>query len=253
MTEVAFWNGLLVGWLLLPGPVFALLFYIPAPYGRHTRVGWGPTIRNSLGWMIMEAPAALLFAACFLLGQHRHTIIPWIFLGLWEAHYIHRSFIYPLNLAASGKEMPILVMSLGFLFNLCNGYLNGRYLFGLSPTYPTRWLGDPRFLIGLGLFAAGFLINRQADRILHHLRHQGGLEYKVPQGGLYRWISCPNYLGEMVEWTGWAVATWSLPGLAFALFTAANLLPRARVHHFWYHEHFPDYPPNRKALVPGLW
>ena len=70
---------------------------------------------------------------------------------------------------------------------------------------------------------------------------------------MYRWISCPNYFGEIIEWIGWAIATWSLAGLAFALWTAANLVPRAYSHHQWYRESFTDYPPERKALVPRLW
>ena len=49
------------------------------------------------------------------------------------------------------------------------------------------------------------------------------------------------------------MATWSLPGLAFAVWTVANLMPRARAHHKWYGNYFPDYPQERKALVPGLW
>jgi len=61
-----------------------------------------------------------------------------------------------------------------------------------------------------------------------------------------------DYLGEIVEWTGWAVATWSLAGLAFALYTAANLAPRALSHHAWYRARFPEYPPSRRALVPFL-
>jgi hypothetical protein len=52
---------------------------------------------------------------------------------------------------------------------------------------------------------------------------------------------------------GWAVATWSLSGLAFATWTAANLAPRARANHRWYLETMPDYPPERKALLPGVW
>jgi len=93
---------------------------------------------------------------------------------------------------------------------------------------------------------------KHADAILVRLREPGGSRYRVPEGGLYRWVSCPNYLGEIVEWLGWAVATWSLPGLAFAVFTMANLVPRAMANHRWYRQEFPDYPETRRALIPGV-
>ena len=64
----------------------------------------------------------------------------------------------------------------------------------------------------------------------------------MPRGGFFRWVSCPNYLGEMLQWSGFALATWSLPGLSFALWTVANLLPRAVAHHRWYRREFADYP-----------
>ena len=96
-------------------------------------------------------------------------------------------------------------------------------------------------------------INRQSDAMLRNLREPGEEGYKIPQGGLYKWVSCPNYLGEIIQWAGWAVVTWSLPGLAFALWTVANLAPRAYSNHNWYQDHFLEYPPERKALVPKLW
>jgi protein-S-isoprenylcysteine O-methyltransferase Ste14 len=147
--------------------------------------------------------------------------------------------------------MPVAIVAFGLFFNTVNGYLNGRYIFTLSPGYANGWLIDPRFLAGVALFITGFIINRQADRTLRNLR-QGG-SYRIPHGGLYRWISSPNYLGEIIIWSGWAVATWSLPGLAFVAWTAANLAPRARSNHAWYRQHFKDYPPERRALLPGLW
>jgi hypothetical protein len=67
---------------------------------------------------------------------------------------------------------------------------------------------------------------------------------------LYEYVSCPNYLGEMLEWCGWAIATWSLAGFAFAFYTIANIGPRALANHRWYREKFPDYPPQRKAVIP---
>jgi hypothetical protein len=54
----------------------------------------------------------------------------------------------------------------------------------------------------------------------------------------------------MVQWAGWALATWSLAGLAFAVYTGANLAPRALAHHAWYRQRFPDNPARRRALVP---
>lgn len=253
MSEQAVFYGLLVATVALAAVAAGVLLFIPAPYGRHVRGGWGPGIEHRLGWVIMEAPAALVFAACFVAGRYRAAPVSWVFLGLWEAHYLHRSLIYPLSLCDTGKRTPVVILGMGFLFNTLNAYLNGRWLFSLSGGYPTTWLADPRFMAGAAIFITGYAINRQADHTLHLIRRCDRTGYSIPQGGLYRWVSCPNYLGEIVEWSGWALATWSLPGLVFALWTAANLAPRARSHHAWYRRHFPDYPPERRALLPGLW
>lgn len=253
MKEQAFFNNLVISWFILAVIVFVALFFVAAPYGRHLRSGWGPTIGNKMGWVIMEAAALLVFAACFMLGKNTNTVTVLVLFGLWEGHYIHRAFIYPFGLRGSAKRMPLIVIGFALLFNTVNGYLNGRYIFTFSSGYTNEWLGDPRFVAGLVLFITGFIINRRADQILRNLRKPGECGYKVSYSELYRWISCPNYFGEIIIWIGWAVATWSLPGLAFAMWTAANLVPRARSHHAWYQEHFPDYPPERKALLPGLW
>ncbi len=149
--------------------------------------------------------------------------------------------------------MPLLTAALAIVFNSVNAYANGYYLFTLSGGYARDWLSDPRFLIGLAIFVLGFAINRYSDYILKRLRQPGETDYKIPEGGLYRWISCPNYLGEIVQWIGWTIATWSLPGLAFAVWTAANLIPRARSNHRWCLDRFADYPRSRKALFPGVW
>ena len=96
-------------------------------------------------------------------------------------------------------------------------------------------------------------INISSDNILFKLRKGGEKEYTIPKKGLFRWVSCPNYFGEIVEWVGWAIATWSLAGLSFALWTIANLAPRARSNHQWYQENFSNYPKKRKRLIPRVW
>ncbi len=66
-------------------------------------------------------------------------------------------------------------------------------------------------------------------------------------------MASPNYFGEVLEWCGWALAVKGLAGWAFAIYTFANLAPRARSHLRWYREKFDDYPNQRKALIPFIW
>ncbi len=245
-------------WVSIPLAIgtFIVLIYKSAPYGRHRRGGWGKPLPTRLGWLIMEIPSVLLFGFLFIVGGVPKTIPIIIFLLLWEFHYIHRALIYPFRISDRRKIMPISIVAFGMIFNSANAYFNGRYLFELSTEmggYPQDWLTSPQMIFGGILFIGGLITNLSADDTLRKLRQPGETGYKIPQDGLYRWVSCPNYLGEIVEWTGWAIATWSLPGMNFALWTIANLAPRALSHHKWYAMHFPDYPPQRKALIPKIW
>jgi protein-S-isoprenylcysteine O-methyltransferase Ste14 len=204
-----------------------------------------------LGWILMEAPAALTIATCFLLRSPR---LPgaWVFLGLWELHYLNRAFIFPFRSPGKHKPMPLSVALMGVFFNGVNGYLNGRGFTVFGPQYEWSYFAEPRVILGIALFLAGFLVNIQADEILFNLRKPGETGYKIPTGGMYRFISCPNYFGEILEWTGFAIAAGSPAAWSFAVWTAANLAPRAFSNHRWYREKFPEYPRERRALVPFL-
>jgi len=239
--------------------VFGLLFSVSAPYGRHGRSGWGPTMSTRWAWIVMESPAVLLFVWVYAQGQHRMAPAPLILLFLWQVHYVNRTFIYPFRLRGGDKSTPVLVAVLAFGFQLVNSYLNARHISHLGH-YGPEWIHDPRLWIGVGLFMTGRRINLWSDAVLRGLRKQDvaadaapAERYAIPRGGLYEWVSCPNYFGECVEWLGWAIASWSLAGASFAVFTFANLAPRAIAHHRWYRETFPDYPRDRRAILPGLW
>ncbi len=251
MSEVLLHGRLVVLMFGLALLTFLSLQLVSAPYGRHGRSGWGPTIASRTAWIVMESPAVVVFGALFLVGAHRADIVPLVLLSLWMLHYIQRTFVYPFRMRSAGKEMALSIALMAFVFNLLNAYINSRQISHLGD-YPSTWLTDPRFLVGVAMLLAGWLINIHSDTILIRLRAPGESGYKIPRGGLYRWVSCPNYLGEMLEWFGWALATWSMSGLAFAVYTVANLLPRARDHHRWYRREFPDYPSDRKAVIPFL-
>ena len=231
---------------------FLVLSFITAPYGRHyENTGWGPRIPNTLGWVLMELPCVVVFAIVYAQGEQAGTLVPMALFAIWQIHYIHRTFIFPFRLKTKGKYMPVLVISLGIIFNTLNAYLNARFISAFA-TYDAQWVLGAPFWIGITLFFIGLAINIQSDSILINLRKPGEAGYKIPQGGLYRWVSTPSYFGELLEWLGFAIASWSLSGLAFFVFTAANLIPRAISNHRWYQEKFEEYPTERKRLIPFI-
>ena len=253
MTEAQLHGMLVWAVIAIAAVTFLYLRHRAAPYGRHyAGAGWGPHISARPAWIIMELPAPAVFLVVYLNGQGAFQLLPLLFLVMWQGHYLNRTFVYPFRIRARGRKTPLLLVGSGFLFNVINAYINARFISEFNE-YAIEWLADPRFLIGVGVFLAGLALNLHADHTLMRLRRPGETGYAIPQGGGFRFVSCPNYLGEILEWTGWAVATWSMGGLAFMLFTIANLAPRARSNHRWYLETFSDYPAHRRALVPGIY
>ena len=250
MNHYFYWVA--YGTLALAPIVFVLLFYVRAPYGRYTRSGWGPMLDNRLGWFFMELPAVLVFGAITLVYGQLNAAVLGLFL-LWQLHYCHRVFVYPWTLK-KGRKMPWLILLMAVLFNTTNGYLNAWSIVSQGGKYDDLWLTSPQFLVGVVLFFSGMALNKLSDRQLARLGKTGNGKqgYQVPYGFAYRWVSCPNYLGEIIQWTGWAIATWSLAGWVFAIWTMANLVPRAVAHHRWYRQTFEDYPAERRAVIPFL-
>ena len=119
------------------------------------------------------------------------------------------------------------------------------------------------------MWACGFAINYHADSTLLGLKggtkrssrsagsdpnQTQGTHYKIPYGGMFKYVSCANYFGEVVEWVGFAIACGTIAGWAFALYTFSNVGPRAYHHHQWYITKFDDYKKlNRKAIIPFVW
>ena len=252
MSELTFYNWLVMAWMALAVVTFVALFFVTAPYGRFTRSGWGPRTSARWGWILMETPVLITFLVLYGLSDRRSNPVSLVLLVLWMAHYVHRSLIYPFRLHSSRPSVTLSVIGMAVAFNVGNGYLNGRYLFTLGAELQTSWLLDPRFIVGVLVFMGGYALNQHSDHVLIGLRRSGESAYKVPYGGAYKFISCPNYLGEMLEWAGWALACWNLGALAFFVWTVANLAPRAIRTHRWYRDKFPDYPTERKALLPFI-
>ncbi|MDE6338791.1 MAG: DUF1295 domain-containing protein [Muribaculaceae bacterium] len=236
--------------------VFFALQYVSAGYGIMYTPKWGPTVGNRLGWVLMESPVFVAMLLFWLLSPRRWETAPMVMCILFLLHYFQRSFIFPFLIKGKSR-MPLAIVAMGVIFNLINSYMIGGWLFYVAPAdyYPVSWLWSPCFIIGTVIFFTGMGINMHSDYIIRHLRKPGDTKHYIPRGGMYRYVTSANYFGEFIEWTGYAILTWSLGGAAFALWTFANLAPRARKLHQRYISEFgDDYTSlNRKFILPYIY
>ena len=151
--------------------------------------------------------------------------------------------------------MPAGIMLMGITFNLLNGYMQGEWIFYLAPQdmYTKSWLHSPQFIVGTILFFTGMAINIQSDHIVRHLRKPGDTNHYLPKTGLFKYVTSANYFGEIVEWCGFAILTWSASGAVFAWWTFANLVPRANTIYHKYKAMFGNELENRKRVIPFIY
>jgi len=224
--------------------------------------------------------------------RHPSTLLA----GLFILHYINRAIVSPLR-SPGRSRTHMIVPVCGIVFNLINPPLLAAYLsappaptaieakffnnignrFSVPPSqfpFSTSVQGPPSdawshasYSIGILIYFLGLISNILHDDILYNLRRNhspsadGKPRYAIPKGGLYKWISYPNYLSEWIEWTGFAIAatagqvnrwTYTAPWV-FVVSEVVLMLLRAWKGHLWYHQRFRgEYPKERKAVIPFL-
>ena len=243
--------------------IFFTTLVVKAPYGRYTtQKGWGPLLPAKLAWFFMESPNLWIPGVVYVhYANEACANNPYNnkLIAMFVLHYINRTMLYPLRMPKDANPMPISICLMAFIYCIWNALTQSLALgiVNCSDTISGSVVASSRFFIGVIVFFTGFGINVHADSTLLHLRgkpvngkRQG---YKIPRGGMFEFVSCANYFGEILEWAGFALASGSVAGAAFAIFTFCNIGPRAYNHHKWYLQKFDDYPMSRKAVIPFLW
>ena len=236
--------------------VFIALYFVTAGYGVFYNKKWGFAIPNKIGWILMESPVFIVMLLLCIFSERSTNLVCLIFLILFEIHYFQRSFIFPF-LIRGKSVMPLSVILMGVVFNTLNAFMQGGWIFYVSPEnmYELSWLATPQFIIGTMIFFAGMIINIHSDYIIRHLRKPGDTKHYLPKKGMFRYVTSANYFGEFVEWVGFAILTWSLSGAVFALWTFANLAPRAAKIYDNYKKEFGDELDTKKVkrIIPFIY
>ena len=236
--------------------VFIVLFFVNAGYGIFRTAKWGMFIPNKIGWVIMEAPVSILIFLFWYFSDRGGMLVPFLFFLFLQIHYVRRAFIFPFRMRGKSK-MPIGIVLMGITFNILNTFMQGYWIFHLSPPslYADAWLQTPQFIGGTLLFFTGFFINVDSDRRIRNLRPLGDTKHYLPRGGMFEYVTSANYFGELIEWTGFAIATWSMSGWVFVIWSFANLVPRANAIYEKYNQVFADEMDgkNLKRVIPFIY
>ncbi len=237
--------------------VFVALQWLEAPYGIAFSRKWGPSVNNKAGWVVMELPALVVMLLIIVMPGADRNAVTLVMAGLFVCHYTQRTLIFPL-LMRGRSRMPWVIVLMGAVFNSINAYLIGGWLMVLGPRtglYTPAWLTSPQFIAGMMIFFIGMGINLHSDHVIRNLRKPGETAHKIPDGGLYRYVASANYLGELIEWTGFALLTRSMAGVVFVMWTAANLVPRsAKIHARYCAEFGEEYTRlHRRRIFPFIY
>ncbi|KAH0829165.1 3-oxo-5-alpha-steroid 4-dehydrogenase-domain-containing protein [Lanmaoa asiatica] len=205
--------------------------------------------------------------------------------SLFLLHYANRALISPLRTPSRSKAHISVPLS-GIAFNIVNGTLMGTYLRSHTAAgFLAHAAARPAFWAGTALWALGLFGNVLHDEILLNIRRNAKAKgkaraksdddnprgkrkehYGIPHGYLYAYVSYPNYLCEWVEWFGFALAAAPFPSVTSlgALVSSVQppwifffseiflMIPRAYRGHRWYLDNFPDYPKDRKVVIPHV-
>ena len=255
MTQDVF-NYLIWGMLGMAAVVFVSLYFVNAGYGQFRTRQWGWSIDNRLAWTLMEAPVFLTMLLIWLASPLKWALPQLVLFALFEFHYFQRSFLFPW-LMTGRNRMPVAIMLMGIVFNLLNGLMQGGGLYWFpSEAYAEgiAYLGRWNAILGILLFVAGLVVNLHSDHVIRHLRQPGDTRHYLPQAVMYRYVTSANYLGELMEWVGFALAAGTLVAWVFPIWTAANLVPRAHAINKRYKAEFgQEAVGRRKRIIPFIY
>lgn len=168
-----------------------------------------------------------------------------LFRRLYECQYVHILSREPMHLFNV-----ILVWSyyafapLALHFDLLNSN-------NPETSYVLKW-------VALGLFVIGNIVQMHSHYILRRLRDEAKdtrsrQRYFIPKGGLFEYVSCPHYLGEILIYSSFLLFTnfTEVGPIMVFTFVSVTLISQALKAHRWYHFKFHEvYPAHRTAIVP---
>lgn len=177
-----------------------------------------------------------------------------IALGCWSIHYLKRIYETLFVHRFSHGTMPIrnLFKNCGYYWGFC---LYVAYHVNHPLFTPPSLLQQ---IIGLAIFTVCEIGNLSTHILLRQLRPAGTTVRKIPVPSgfpltkLFNLVSCPNYTYEVGAWIGFTIMTSCIPAALFTFAGFYQMAIWALGKHKNYRKEFPNYPKQRKAIIPFI-
>jgi very-long-chain enoyl-CoA reductase len=130
-----------------------------------------------------------------------------------------------------------------------SGFGIGHFLYAAKYEAPTS---STLVTVSAAVFLAAELANFRTHLILRDLRPAGSNVRAIPHGFGFDWVSCPNYLFEMIAWVAFSVMTGLPSAWLFTVVASGQMWLWAVKKHRRYLQEFPDYPKSRKPMIPFI-
>eukprot|EP00961_Rhodomonas_salina_P016031 215796-Rhodomonas_salina.1 len=171
------------------------------------------------------------------------------------AHFVKRIaevlFVHKYS-GSMNVNTTILIALVYCLHSFANSY-TAQYDMPLEHQ-PSSWQQQVGFLVlWFGEFGTVYYHN-----LLANLRQPGDKRYKVPSGGLFKYVCCPHYLFELIAFIGLAILSNHVVGITTVISMTGYLLGRSAATLKWYQEKAKAktfdtaLPQSWHAMVPGI-
>lgn len=258
MFAIPPWNGSLLHWVLAGFAVSAPLFFLGEVtgllrfgYSKFANRGARGTVPSRWGMLAVYAPA--VFVGWLPLLLRDVPLSPWHLLvsSLVSLHFLKRCLETLFLHRYSGVMNLGSVLQISALYTLVALLLGEAAATAFGPGRLTPPPFDGLRLLGLLLWVVGVAGNFYHHWLLANLRAPGDTAYKVPQGGLFRWVATPHYALELVGWWGFALLFHHVAAAIVAWTMSCYLFGRAHSTLLWYRERLGDQlPAGWKRIVP---
>lgn len=207
----------------------------------------GPQMSWRTVYIIEYLGPLLIHPLIFSMFSGPRSSAQWVTLALVTIHFLKREYETVFVHRFSSETMPAfnLVKNCAYYW-----FVGGVALAGVtySDWYARETYKFPRYPVLLFLLAE--MCNFKTHTILRDLRPAGTTERKIPCGLGFDWVSCPNYFFEILAWVAMSSVTNSLASWLFTAVGAGQMWFWSVKRHRRYRKEFPDYPKDRKILVP---